>query len=147
MRHDCSAIQEVSMILLRDGKVCLLRRANTGYEDGKYCFPAGHKEPGESPIAGAVREAFEEIGITVDPARVKHAHTMHRHCHDHTPMHERVAYFFTVDAWEGEPTNAELAKCDHLGWFDFDALPEMMPYMKAALGHIRAGTSYSEFGR
>ena len=147
MRTDCSAIQEVSLVLIRDGKVCLLRRANTGYEDGKYCFPAGHKEPGESPIAGAIREAFEEVGITVDPAHVTHAHTMHRHCHDQEPKHERIAYFFTAAEWEGEPANVEPAKSDHLGWFPLDALPEMMPYMKAALLCIRDRKPYSEYGR
>ncbi len=147
MRTDCSAIQEVSLILIKDGKVCLLRRANTGYEDGKYCFPAGHKEPGESPIAGAIREAMEEAGISVDPEHVRHAHTMHRHCHDQEPKHERIAYFFTVDRWEGEPANVEPAKCDHLAWFSLEELPEMMPYMKAALCSIQAGLPYSEFGR
>lgn len=146
MRHDCAAIQEVSLILIKDGKVCLLRRANTGYEDGKYCFPAGHKEPGETPRAGAAREALEETGVIVDPTAIVHRHTMHRYSHvPHT--HERVAYFFTVDAWEGEPTNAEEAKCDHLDWFDLDALPDMVPYMRDALEHVRAGTLYSESTR
>lgn len=146
MRHDCAAIQEVSLILIRDGKVCLLRRQNTGYQDGKYCFPAGHKEPGETPMAGAIREAFEETGIRVDPASVTHAHTMHRMCHNREsePNHERAAYFFTATRWEGEPTNAEEAKCDHVDWFNFDALPDMVPYMRDALGHVRAGNMYSE---
>lgn len=143
MRLDCSAIQEVSLILIKDGKVCLLRRANTGYMDGKYCFPAGHKEPGETPVTGAAREALEETGVRVDPAAVVHRHTMHRYSHiPHT--HERVAYFFTADTWEGEPANVEEAKCDHLDWFDLDALPDMVPYMRDALGHVRAGVGYSE---
>jgi 8-oxo-dGTP pyrophosphatase MutT (NUDIX family) len=146
MRHDCAAIQEVSLILMKDGKVCLLRRANTGYQDGKYCFPAGHKEPGETPAAGAIREAFEESGVRVDPASVRHAHTMHRMCHGRIddPDHERIAYFFVADAWEGEPANVEEAKCDHLDWFAFDALPDMVPYMRDALEHVRAGRPYSE---
>lgn len=147
MRTDCSAIQEISLVLIRDGKVCLLRRANTGYEDGKYCFPAGHKEPGEAPSAGACREAKEEAGVDVDPANVVLAHTMHRHCHDQEPKHERVAFFFTATAWKGEPENVEPAKSDHLGWFPLDAVPEMMPYMEVALDHIRRGVPYSEFGR
>ncbi len=145
MRHDCAAIQEVSLVLIRDGTVCLLRRANTGYQDGKYCFPAGHKEPGETPIAAAAREALEETGIVVDPSIIVHRHTMHRRCTDPIP-HERVAFFFTADAWEGEPRNAEEAKCDHLDWFLLEALPDMVPYMRSALEHIRAGKIYSESG-
>ncbi len=143
MRTDCSAIQEVSLILIKDGKVCLLRRANTGYMDGKYCFPAGHKEPGETPRVGAVREALEEAGVIVDPRAVVHRHTMHR-VSDVPHPHERVAYFFVADRWMGEPTNVEPAKCDHLDWFSFDALPEMIPYMRDALEHVRTGTLYSE---
>jgi len=146
MRNDCSAIQEVPLILMKDGKVCLLRRANTGYMDGRYCFPAGHKEPGETPMAGAIREALEETGVVVDPLSVAHAHTMHRMCHGRSeePNHERVAYFFLADAWKGEPTNAEPAKSDHVGWFSIDALPEMIPYMEEALDYVLAGVPYSE---
>lgn len=144
MRHDCAAIQEVSLILIRGGKVCLLRRANTGYEDGRYCFPAGHKEPGEPPTAAAAREALEETGIRVDPAAIVHRHTMHRT--SHVPVtHERVAYFFTVEEWEGDPRNTEPEKCDHLDWFPLEALPDMVPYMRAALEHVRTGVVYSEF--
>lgn len=146
MRLDCAAIQEVSLILIRDGKVCLLRRRNTGYEDGRYCFPAGHKEPGEPPRVAAAREALEETGIRVDPAQIVHRHTMHRY--SHVPVtHERIAYFFTADEWEGEPTNAEEAKCDHLDWFDLAALPDMVPYMRDALELVRAGVPYSESTR
>ncbi len=144
MRHDCAAIQEVSLVLIKDGKVCLLRRANTGYMDGKYCFPAGHKEPSETPAAGAIREAFEEAGVRVDPASVRHAHTMHRHCLDQTPVHERVGYFFTAERWEGDPSLVEPDKSDEVAWFPLDALPDMVPYMRDALEHVRVGRAYSE---
>jgi 8-oxo-dGTP diphosphatase len=36
------------LILFRDGKILLLKRANTGYEDGNYSVIAGHVEPGEN---------------------------------------------------------------------------------------------------
>jgi 8-oxo-dGTP diphosphatase len=146
MRHDCVAIQEVSLIIVRDGNICLLRRANTGYLDGKYCLPAGHKEPGETPRVGVAREALEEIGVKVDPAQVRLVHTMHRMCHDcgDAPDHERAAYFFEATEWEGEPSNVEPAKSDHVAWFPLDALPDMVPYMRDALEHVRAGRAYSE---
>lgn len=146
MRIDCSAIQEVSLVLIRDGKVCLLRRANTGYEDGKYCFPAGHKEPGETPTTAVCREATEETGLAIDPADVRLLHTMHRMCHGRVqdPDHERAALFFGATRWEGQPANIEPAKCDHMDWFALDALPEMIPYMRDALERIKEGMPYSE---
>lgn len=146
MRYECGGIQEVSMILLRDDSVCLVRRANTGYMDGMYCFPAGHKEPGEAPLSGAIREAFEETGVRIDPADVRHVHTMHRMCHGRIedPDHERVAYFFVAEAWDGEPANVEPEKSDHVGWFSFDALPDVIPYMRDALGYMWEGKAYSE---
>ena len=43
----------VHVFLLRDGAVLLLRRCNTGFEDGKLSVPAGHVEPGESVTQAA----------------------------------------------------------------------------------------------
>ena len=60
-------IPEVYLILERDSEVLLLRRFQTGYEDGKYGLVAGHLEAGESAVAGIVREAREEAGIGVGP--------------------------------------------------------------------------------
>jgi 8-oxo-dGTP pyrophosphatase MutT (NUDIX family) len=53
------------VIFERDGKICMLRRVNTGWMDGKYGFPAGHKETGESFLECAIREAKEEVGVDV----------------------------------------------------------------------------------
>ena len=41
-------VAAVHLILLRGGRVLLLRRCNAGFEDGKYSLPAGHLD-GEEP--------------------------------------------------------------------------------------------------
>ncbi|MBI4416191.1 MAG: NUDIX domain-containing protein [Euryarchaeota archaeon] len=41
------------------GRVLLLRRA----DEGIWCFPKGHVEPGETPQAAAAREIREECGL------------------------------------------------------------------------------------
>lgn len=56
-------IVSVYLILVKDGKVLLLRRANTGYEDGNYGLVAGHLDGDESATTGMVREASEESGL------------------------------------------------------------------------------------
>ena len=41
------------LMLKKANKILLLKRINTGYEDGKFCFPGGHVEKGE-PIHEAM---------------------------------------------------------------------------------------------
>ena len=55
------------LAVMQDDKVLLLKRYNTGYEDGKYSLPGGHVEKGEEVTKAAIREAKEEIGIEIEP--------------------------------------------------------------------------------
>ncbi|MBI4129119.1 NUDIX domain-containing protein [Candidatus Peregrinibacteria bacterium] len=135
-------IPEVSLLLIRDGKIFLLRRQNTGYEDGKYCFIAGHKEKGETVRQAMVREAKEEVDIDVHEHDLTFVHFMHRSIQGY----ERAAFFFTASFYRGEPRNAELDKCSECGWFLLGHLPEVIPYMRSALDRYRSGQVYSEFG-
>lgn len=102
------------LFLMKEGKILLARRANTGYEDGKYQVPAGHVEEGESPSVALMREAKEEIGIDVHPDDLKLVHISYRPKHDETG--DRVDFFFTVDRWSGDVKNMEPHKCDDLIW-------------------------------
>lgn len=51
-----------SAILVRDGRLLLIRRLNPPAAD-LYAFPGGRAEPGETPAETALREFFEETGI------------------------------------------------------------------------------------
>ena len=61
----------LGLYILNDrGQVLLgLRKAKHG--EGTWCPPGGHLEYGESFEEGAVREAFEETGIRVNPADIR----------------------------------------------------------------------------
>jgi len=134
-------IAEVYLVLVRDDRILMLRRFNTGYEDGNYSLVAGHVDGEEAFTRAMAREAAEEAGLTIDPAALSLAHIMHRRSDS-----ERVGLFFRASSWEGEPTNREPEKCDDLSWFPLDALPpNTIPYIRTALGHIFAGRIYSEF--
>ena len=131
------------LVLRRGDEVLLLRRFNTGYEDGKYSMPAGHVDSGETFTEAVIREISEEVGITLKFEDVHVAHIMHRKSVDS----ERIDTFFVTEKWNGEIRNMEPHKCDELAWFPLDNLPKnTIPYIQQALGCVRDGKFYSEFG-
>jgi ADP-ribose pyrophosphatase YjhB (NUDIX family) len=132
----------VHLFFFSDDRVLLLRRFNTGWEDGKYSIPAGHVEAGESVTQAAVREADEEIGVRLTPEMLEVVHVMHRRSDD-----ARVDFFFLVREWAGDISNREPHRCDDLAWYPLDALPEAtIPYVRRALECYRNGESFSEYG-
>ncbi|BDU04600.1 NUDIX hydrolase [Nocardia cyriacigeorgica] len=133
---------DVHLLLRCSTGVLFGQRQNTGYEDGAWHLPAGHLEADESVIDALIREADEEIGVRILPGDVKFAHVMHN-----SSSGGRVAFFFTIDTWTGEPTNREPTKCAELRWYALDALPErMISYCRTALDQIAAGRSFSVYG-
>lgn len=125
-----------------DNEVLLLRRRNTGFEDGSYSVVAGHVEADEEITAAAVREAREEVGIELQRKDVEVVGVMHRRSDE-----ERVSFFLTTSAWSGTIVNAEPDLCDDLSWRSLDDLPRnTIPYLRRALWNYRTGTFYDGFG-
>jgi 8-oxo-dGTP diphosphatase len=144
----------VHLFFIRDARVLLLRRRNTGWRDGEYSVPAGHVEQGETVTEAALREAREEVGIALDRAALEVVHVMHRAGDGGAPTllakrpkDERIDFFLAAREWRGEPVNAEPDKCDDLRWAVMDELPEnVIPYIGQALRCWREGVVFSEFG-
>jgi 8-oxo-dGTP diphosphatase len=134
---------DVHLLLLdTDSRVLFGRRQNTGFEDGAWHLPAGHLEAGESVVQALIREAKEEIGVTIAPGNVDFAHIMHS-----SSSGGRAAFFFAVRQWDGTPENREPEKCSELAWFPLGALPDrMIGYCRLALGYIAAGDPFSVYG-
>jgi len=134
------------LYLEKNGKVLLLRRANTGYMDGQYSLVAGRVDEGETFTEGIIHEALEEASIMIEKESLRVVHVLHRHDVD-ADKEYWVDTFLTTDKWQGEIKNGEPDKCDDLSWFDVDNLPEnMIDSVRYALEKIRQGEVYSEYG-
>lgn len=140
-RHQLTG--DVHLILVnRAGEVLFGQRRNTGYEDGAWHLPSGHLEAGESVVTALIREAKEEVGVTIEPHEVEFTHVMHN-----SSSGGRVAFFFTVHRWNGVPENLEPDKCSGLQWFPLADLPDhLIPYCRAALDSIQINECFSTFG-
>ncbi|MDJ0317551.1 NUDIX domain-containing protein [Arthrobacter antibioticus] len=136
------ALIPVSYVIFRHAASVLLQlRQGTGYQDGRWATAAaGHVEAGESAEAAAVREAHEELGVSVSAEHLLPLTTMHR-SHPHGPtLAQRVDFFFSCEAWSGEPRIMEPAKAADLQWFHLSDLPaEMIPHERYVLEHLTAG--------
>lgn len=139
-------VAAVHLFLIRDGAVLLLRRANTGYEDGNYSVVAGHLDGDETVFAAAIREAREEAGIGIAPADLAVVGAMQRRA-ERPGADERIDFFVAASAWTGAITNAEPHKCDDLAWFPLDQLPDnVVPYVRRALANYRRGVWFATLG-
>lgn len=133
------------VVLLCNGReIFLIRRYQTGFDDGCYACAGGGVD-GNEPITNAViREAHEELGIKIRKDDLKMAHVLHSR---HDGGREAIGFFIQVTEWEGTPCNMEPHKCDAAGWFSLDALPEnTVPHLVHVLEMINKGVFYSEFG-
>ncbi len=120
----------------------MLRRYNTGYEDGNYSVVAGHIDGGENLKAAMIREAREEAGIGLSPSDLQVIGVMHYKMDE-----EYIHFFLTTTKWSGDITNMEPHKCDDLNWFDVDNLPEnTIPYVRRAIENYRHGVWFDSFG-
>jgi 8-oxo-dGTP diphosphatase len=122
------------------GEVLLQLRQGTGYMDGHWAMAAaGHVEADESVFAAAVREALEELGVSIGEADLVPLCAMHRTGGNHLAIDERVDVFFQCRVWRGEPRVVEPMKAAALRWFRLDALPDpVVPHERYVLEHVRA---------
>ncbi|OEJ35127.1 NUDIX domain-containing protein [Streptomyces subrutilus] len=133
---------DVHLVLRREGEagpeVLLSRRAGPVYASGLWHLPSGHLDPGEDMVEAVIREAREETGVLIDTEDVAAAATVH-----HRPpagTRSRIGVFFEVRRWSGRPQVMEPDRCDGMGWYPLDGLPDpMVAYCRAGLDAYRAG--------
>lgn len=95
----------------RDGPRYLLLRAYEYWD-----FPKGMVEPGEEPLAAAVREVLEETGLSLRPEDF-----LWGKGYQETPPYGmgKVARYYVAESAQGEPylpVNPALGKPEHEEW-------------------------------
>ncbi len=136
----------VSLILRKGNEILLIRRYQTGCHDGLYCCAGGGVD-GNEPITHAlIREAHEELGITLKRENLRIVHVLHS-IKAAAGGAEVIGFYIEATAWDGEPRNMEPHKCDAVTWFALEGLPQNMPpHLKQVLDLVSRGVFYSEFG-
>jgi 8-oxo-dGTP diphosphatase len=137
-------IPEVSVIIRKGATILFVRREHTGYADCTYALPGGHVEPLEPFTLAAIREAKEEVDITIKPQDLKPVLTTHRQGRAADDI--RVGLFFEVLSWSGTPKNMEPSIHGPIAWLDAYDLPydDIMPFQAEALRAISKGQTYAE---
>ncbi len=133
------------LLLIKDNKILIIRRYNTGWSDGEYSLIAGHLDGNETVLESMVREANEEAGITVKPTDLHIIHVMHRKSIGEDL--EYIDFFVSADKWKGIPRITEKDKCDNMQWVPLNNLPQnVIPHVKQAIYNYKNKIAFSEFG-
>lgn len=144
MNHDTATPYIATIILFKkDGKIAHLLRRNTKWMDNFYGLPGGKVEKDERALAAAIREAKEEVGVTIKPEDLKLRLILHRKGDDSY----WVDFLFEALKWEGDLYNAEPDKHAELQWFSLSDLPEnIIPVTKFYFESLESGDFYKDYG-
>jgi 8-oxo-dGTP diphosphatase len=129
----------VFALLVRDGRLLLLRRAGSGWADGALAPPAGHLDGGEDAVTATLRELREETGVVGHPAGCRLA--LVAHSAPEFPGDEPyLNLFFVIAGWSGFPAIREPELCTELVWASPADLPaDTVDYLAPVLRAIAAG--------
>lgn len=142
MKERYQFIAAVYLLLRKENHILLLKRKNTGYEDGNYSLVAGHMEGNETIKQAMIREAKEEAGIIIKENDIEIATFLHRKTNP-----ERLDFFLSCEKWSGDIQNKETNKCDELKWYDMNDLPNnVIPCVKKAIENYQNGILFDNFG-
>lgn len=130
-------------LLRQSDTVLLQKRQNTGFGDGFYSLIGGHVDAGENVREALLREAREEIGVSIPPDEAHFCLFLHRK----TPKGVFLNFFFEVSNWRGIPAICEPHKASDLAFFNVQNLPEnTLDYIQHAINCIQRGVREDYLG-
>ena len=124
-----------------NGQILLQRRQGTKLWPGFLALPAGHIDEGENAYEAAVREASEELGITISKTDIIDTFVVNRK-NKSLPSYYDV--YFELKGYEGTITIKEPEKCSELVWANIDDLPEdIIDFEREAIVNNLNGIKFS----
>jgi 8-oxo-dGTP diphosphatase len=118
-------------VVVREGRMLVIRRSRSVVAPLVYCFPGGGIEPGESEEDALVREFHEEIGIAVRPVR--------RLWQCVTPWKVDLAWWLVEIAPDATPV-ANPAEVESIHWYtaeEMSQLPDLLASNREFLEFIK----------
>jgi len=111
-------IAGVGVLIKKDNKVLLGKRIHKA-ADNAWCFPGGHVDFFEHAAEAAIRETYEETGLTVEKlVLATYTDDIYKRTNQHF-----VTLVFTAGSFTGQLTLKEPAKFEKWEWFDWNELP------------------------
>ncbi|HZQ53587.1 MAG TPA: NUDIX hydrolase [Bryobacteraceae bacterium] len=110
---------DVRAVLFREGPEILLVREKI--DNGRWTLPGGWAEIGHTPFEVAVKEAYEETGLIVQPVRLLALFDKRKHPHPPQPWYVYKA-FIQCEVQGGSPIQ-DTPETTGARWFGEDELP------------------------
>ena len=120
-------------VVIRDGRMLVIRRAQSVVAPLVYCFPGGGIEGDESEQQALVREFQEEVGLTVRPVR--------RLWQCVTSWQVHLAWWLGEISPQAVPV-ANPREVESIHWFtaaEMAALPDLLPSNREFLELVARG--------
>ncbi len=135
MNKRLKVVPAIYITILKNKRVLLLRRFQTGYLDGYWDLPSGHVEAGETLKECCIRELMEETGLKTEISDLKLIHVYQNFANPESPY---FGYIFRANHWQGEPSIQEPSKCDDMNFFSVNKLPpRTVPQVREALKNVK----------
>jgi 8-oxo-dGTP pyrophosphatase MutT (NUDIX family) len=107
-----------TLVFDEQGRLLLIQRS----DNHRWAIPAGAMELGESMEQCAVRELWEETGLTATSLTPYAFYTAYTYTNQYEHSYQQVLMTFVVNSWEGELLRQTEESVD-AGFFPLDALP------------------------
>jgi 8-oxo-dGTP pyrophosphatase MutT (NUDIX family) len=137
--RDQVANVDVFLILRdREGRLLLGLRAVHLWAGGQWNVVSGKADVGEDVVTAVIREAHEEAGLVLTGSDLTPAAAVHYRNRNGQP---RVGFAFHArhdPDRHGAAVNTEPHKCDALGWYDPDDLPQPLERYTATMLEVSA---------